>query len=289
MEEILTICGDIDTLRKMVEDLPPKRFTPIASKKGGAIVKKIANREMRFAIVHKTLADGDSLNLRQELKATFPDIKILLLGTTQKDAYSDAVLRYPVPGPVLRNAISGLYPVASKGDDLAQWRAFNRELDSIVSAFKTQSYYQILGLQNTAPHHALVNIYDQLSARYHPDRYATIAGSKWGDVIIGKVTSLYQLIVEAYSVLSVRRSRKQYDDELKKGNIRMIESVLDDGPVSLFTTAKNPQSRKFLKLAQADLAKKNWSAALQNLRFAQSMEDNALVDEKIAEIEKKIK
>ncbi len=289
MEEILTVCGDIDILRKMVEDLPPKRFTPIASKKGGAIVAKIANRAMGFAIIHKTLADGDSLRLRQELKATFPQIKILLIGTTEKDDFSDAVLRYPVPGPIFRNAISGLYPIASNGDDLEQWRAFNKELNSILATFELQNYYQILGLQNSAPHHALVDIYDQLSSRYHPDRYATIAGTKWGDVIIGKVTTLYKLIVEAYSVLSNRRKRKQYDEELKKGNIRMTDAVIEDGPKSLFATAKNPQSKRFLKLAQADLAKKNWGAALQNLKFAQSMEDNPLVDEKIAEIEKKLK
>lgn len=289
MEEILTVCGDIDTLRKMVEDLPPNRFTPIASKKGGAIVAKIANRSMRFAIIHKTLADGDSLSLRKELKAAFPDIKILLLGSTEKDEFCDAVLRYPVPGPILRNAISGVYPTVAQGDDLGQWRAFNKELNTILATFKTQNYYQILGLQNSAPHHALVEIYDQLSARYHPDRYATIAGNKWGDVIIGKVTTLYQLVVEAFSVLSNRRSRRRYDDELKKGNIRMTDTAIADGPTNLFTTAKNTQSKKFLKLAQSDLAKKNWTAALQNLRFARSMEDNPLVDEKIAEIEKKLK
>ena len=289
MEEILVVCGDIDILRKIVEDLPPKRFTPIASKKGAAIVAKIAQRAIPLAIVHAQLADGDSLGLRQELRRTFPAIKILLLGASEKDAFADVALGYPVPGPVFRNAIKSAYPVKNQGEDMAKWRAFNAELDRILETFKTQNYYQVLGLQEAAPHHALVTIYDQLSARYHPDRYATLEGSKWGETIISKVNSVYQLVVEAYTVLSQRRLRKKYDEGLKRGEIRMSQRAhLDTGPERFSARAKNSQSKKFLKLAEVDIAKKNWNQALQNLRFAQSMEDNPRVDEKIAEIEKKL-
>mgnify|MGYP000692832349 CR=1 FL=1 len=46
---------------------------------------------------------------------------------------------------------------------------------------------------------------------------------------------------------------------------------------------------KFLKLAQTDIAAKSWQSALQNLRFALSMESsNEAIKAKIAEIEAKV-
>jgi hypothetical protein len=47
-------------------------------------------------------------------------------------------------------------------------------------------------------------------------------------------------------------------------------------------------AKKFLKLAQTDIAAKSWQSALQNLRFALSMESsNEAIKAKIAEIEAK--
>lgn len=290
MEDILVASGDIDILRKIIEDLPPNRFKPVASKKGHGIVDKLQGKDLKFAIVDAQLADGSSETLRQELKTAFPNIKILLVGHTQKDTSADVAIQYPVPGPILRNAINRAYPLSTQGEDLQKWRRFNNELDIILEKFSNQSYYQILGLQNTVPHHALVTVYDQLSARYHPDRYATIAGKKWGDVIIKKANAVFKIIVEAFSILSQRQLRKRYDEVLLKGELRLSKTEsLDAGPRTLDTFATNSQSRKFLRLAQSSIAKKDLPSALQNLRFAQSMETNPLIDEKIAEIEKKLK
>ena len=57
-------------------------------------------------------------------------------------------------------------------------------------------------------------------------------------------------------------------------------------PKALADHATNARSKKFLRMAQADIAKKDWASALQNLQFAASMEgDNPGIAAKIAEIE----
>ena len=52
---------------------------------------------------------------------------------------------------------------------------------------------------------------------------------------------------------------------------------------------RTPQGRQFYKAATADILKTNWSAAQRNLQTALTFEpDNALFEEKLAEVRSKV-
>ena len=294
MDEILIACGDVDLLRKIAGDLPSGRFKPIATKSAGGIVRKIANRNVRLAIVHEQLADGPGGALCAELAAIAQPPRVLYLstGAAPSSGPFDVALRYPVPGPVLRNAIAQLAPVEQTGQDLERWRDFFLELQDRIAALPAQNYFGVLGLPDGAPHNYVVAAYDQLSMRYHPDRYAQFREEKWGKAIYEHANTLFQAVTEAFSVLSNRRLRKQYERELAAGVLRIdpaLQAGQAAGPDLLENHAQTKQGKKFLKLAQTDIARRDWTSALQNLKFAASMEgDVPIIAQKIAEVEAKL-
>ena len=128
MKEILIACGDVDLLKRIIADLPPNTFKPIATKRGAGIAAKLTGRNLRHAIVHATLADGTAGQLLQELQGLDPVPGVLLLTSDAppKEGPFKAALRYPVPGPVLRNAIGQLAPDDDAEHDLERWRLFYR-------------------------------------------------------------------------------------------------------------------------------------------------------------------
>lgn len=292
LEQILIACGDTDLLRRIVADLPADEFTPIASRKGNGIAAKLAGRGIPYAIVHESLADGHGATLCAALKEMSPPPSILYLVASDAPASGpfDVAVTYPVPGPVFRNALKRILQPEDSAEDLEKWRGFYNEVVERHGLLPTQSYYQMLGLKAGAPHHLIVQIFDALSLRYHPDRYQKHRGERWGDAVYDQVNELYKLYTEAFGVLSDRRKRNRYDEVLATGELRLAgdESNADSGPKTFADLGNSAASKKFLKLAQTDLARGQATQALQNLRFALSMEpDNAAITAKIAELEQK--
>lgn len=294
MQQILIACGDVDLLRKIVSELPEGKFKPIATKKGAGIAQKIAGRNVPVAIVHEQLADGTSAKLCNQLRQLpdGPNILWLSDGAPPAEGPFDRALKYPVPGPVFRNALGQLVDTSASQQDLEKWRLFYRELNARLEPIEQQSYFHILGIPKEAPHHRLVKAYDLLSQRYHPDRYRQYRHEKWGKAIHEKATQLYKAMTEAYQVLADRKLRAAYEEALGRGELRLSaedQAGKDAGPKSLVDIGETAASKKFLKLAHSDLAGQNLTSALQNLKFAKSMEpNNSAIADKIAEIEQKL-
>jgi hypothetical protein len=294
MKQILIACGDVELLRKVASDLPDGEFKPIATKKGAGIADKITGREVSLAVIYEQLSDGSATELCNQLQQLSDPPQILWLssGSPPANGPFDAALRYPVPGPVFRNALQKLAGPSASAQDLEKWRLFFRELKARLGQIDEQNYFQILGLPQGAPHHRLVKAYDLLSQRYHPDRYRQYRQEKWGKAIHEKATQLYKVMTEAYQVLADRKLRAAYEGALKRGDLRLSpqdQSGKDSGPKSLVDIGKTPASKKFLKLAQSDLASQNFASALQNLKFAKSMEpNNSAIAEKIATVEQQL-
>jgi hypothetical protein len=291
MKEILVACGDVDLLKQILGHLPPNTFKPVATKNGGGVAQKVAGRPLALAIVHLELADGNGPALLQDLRSTRPELPVLLLTADNPplEGPFHRALRYPIPGPVLRNAISSLAATDSAEQDLDRWKAFYQEVKARLAKAPEQSYFQLLGVPNGAPHHLLVKAFDHLSMRYHPDRYNQYRGESWGDALHEKVNMLYKLFTEAYGVVSDRSLRTRYEEALARGELRLDpESVnlADKGPRPLHELAQTQKARRFLQMAQTELAKGNTAAALQNLQFALSMEpENLAIQKKLAEFQ----
>ncbi len=290
MDELLMACGDVATLKKLLSQLPKQRFKPIATKKGQSTAQKVANRHLAGAVIHAQLADGSGLELAGQLKAHRPNLPVLLLADDPpSDGPFDRALRYPVPGPVFRNALSIMGGDSSQGVDKERWRAFFNEVNQRLKAADEQSYYAILGVQDGAPHHRLVTAFDRLSMRYHPDRYTQHRDKDWGKKLHDRVNHLYKLLTHAYGVVSDRRLRKLYDEALSKGELRLDPekaTAAEQGPRSLDEFATTDKGRRFLSMAQAAIAKGDTGGAIQNLQFALSLEpDNDAIQRKLDELQ----
>lgn len=292
MTQALIACGDVSLLKRIVGDLPDE-FEPIASKTGEGIARKVEGRDVPLAIVHEQLQDGATTQLCRDLqRLEVPPAILLLADDPPDDGPFDRAIRYPVPGPVLRNAIQDLLETDDEEEDLEKWKAFYKEVKRRVAELPEEDYYELLGVAPDAPHHAIVEAYDRLSMRYHPDRYQQYRDEKWGRALHEKVGRLYTLLTEAFQVLSDRKLRKRYDQLRDQGELRMPGDELsspDTGPQSLTDFAETSQGRKYLRMAQTEIAKENYRDALQNLQFAASAEPaNDAISEKIDEIEQKI-
>lgn len=293
MKEVLIACGDVDLLRQLVSALPQDKLKPIATKRGTGTAAKVAARDLELAIIHEQLEDNASGLLLSELKAlpNPPAILWLSTGNPPKDGPFDRAMRYPVPGPVLRAAITSMLPDETQGQDLEQWRTFYRELKERNEANQKRDYFGVLGVPQQAPHHMLVKAFDLLSLRYHPDRYNQFRQERWGEAIFQEANTAYKLITEAYSVLTDRRMAELYQKALAQGELRLDpEQTLkkDTGPKTLEELAQTAQGKKFLRLAQTDISNQQFASALQNLNFALSIEhDNAELREKLAELQAK--
>lgn len=291
MKEILIACGEVDLLRKIAADLPPNTFKPIATRTGQGMAQKLTGRDLALAVVHEALADQGAEDLCAQLRGLPqpPPILWLYHEKAPRGAYFDRALKYPIAGPVFRNALAQLERSDTADADLERWRAFYRELKSRLVQAKLQNYFQMMGLQPGAPHHQLVQAYDVLTQRYHPDRYRQFRDKKWGKAVHEAASELFKLITEAYQVLSDRQLRARYERALQSGELRLDLSAplaAQRAPRALTDLGESAASKKFLRLAQRDLAAKNLQSALQNLNFARSMEpENAAINEKIAEIQ----
>lgn len=291
MDDILIACGDIDLLRRIVSDLPDSVSNPMATKKGEGMVEKVVERGIELAIVHEHLRDDGTQALCKGLARLRGGPPILLLtdSSPPDEGPFDRAMRYPVPGPILRNAIESLSTSEDDEEELERWRQFYREVKTRQSQLSEQDYFEMLGVEQGAPHQEIVDAFDHLTSRYHPDRYQQHRDQKWGRALHERLGSLYATLTEAYQVLTDRKLRKQYEDALKRGEIRLDEDVLsnpDTGPESLTDLSNHPKVERFLEMAQRELAKDNPSDALQHLEFASNIDpDNQALTERIEQIE----
>jgi len=292
-DEILIACGDVDLLERIVADLPDDEYDPIATKTGRGIVDKLRRRSVRVAVVHRDLQDDYALELCREVRRLDPPPGVLFLAeSTPDDGPFDRALEYPIPGPVFRNALSNVVPDEDDDLDLDRWKAFYREVERRLDQVADQDYYELLGVSDGAAHHEIVDAFDRLSMRYHPDRYQRFRDRKWGRALHEKAGELYTVLTEAFEVLGDRRLRKRYDELRREGKRRMPPDELstqESGPTSLTEAAQSARAGRFLEMAQTEIADENWESAAQNLEFAQSIEpDNDRIAEKLAEIEEKL-
>lgn len=289
MAHILIACGEVETLRHIADDLPAD-LEPVATKSASDISEAVAERGIRLAIIHEQLADGSGDALARQLRELPDPPAILWLAENSPpaDGPFDRAIRYPVPGPVLRHALSDLRDDRQDGPDMETWKAFYKEVKQRVNQLHDQSYYEMLGLEQGAPHDDIVTAFDRLSLRYHPDRYARHRDAKWGRALHDLTRELYTALAEAHRVLTDRTMRREYDDQLNRsGTLRLDESSSPQkqrGPRSLADLSSNTRAQKFLRMAQTKLSNDDYAGALQNLEFAASIDNSPQLEEKIDEI-----
>lgn len=284
---VLLVAGDAAVLRDLLGQFPRAHWKPMAARAGAQVQKVLAARPPMLAIVHNSLEDMEGAALCAWIRQHSPKTASILLTqeiprATPNAPYNTAI-RHPTPPGVLHDVARKMIAQRSSSD--AAWDRFMAEIAARHQAMDEQSYYQLFGVPEDAYAEQIRTVYDAFSLRYHPDRYMHL--KQRPDYV--KLQDLYKRIGEAYRVLTHPDKRAHYNKLLAKGELRYNEATRKTGPQSIEDLSENPRVKRFLKLAQISLADGNPRAALQNLKFALSMEsDNEDLRERITEIESQL-
>lgn len=90
--------------------------------------------------------------------------------------------------------------------------AFLREVEELYKKIDTMTYYEILRVSKDISNSELKKTYYRLVKRFHPDRYFRIGH----DDLKNKLSKIFTMINNAYTVLSDSSRRVEYDSSLSK-------------------------------------------------------------------------
>ena len=157
------------------------------------------------------------------------------------------------------------------------------EIVALARIIEELDYYQLLDLRRDAGAGEVKRAYHNSSRTFHPDANRHLAGD-----LRAASQTIAKRITEAYAVLRDPRRRQAYDHSLANGSPARMQladaSAQADRRATQERGGRTPKGRQFFKLAEGDIARGNWSAALRNLQTALTFEpDNALFKERIAQ------
>jgi curved DNA-binding protein CbpA len=162
-----------------------------------------------------------------------------------------------------------------------------RELvEGLFDGLECGSYYDFLGVAPDATPPQLQEAFYLRAERLHPDRFFNLSDLE----LRNKIYEVYKRVAEAYRVLESPAARKEYDEGLAQGQVRLLrqerEGLNLKQPDEGIT---NPQAKRFYRLALDALHAKDLKGALLNFGFALSMEPgNQVIQQQVAELEQKL-
>jgi DnaJ-class molecular chaperone len=156
--------------------------------------------------------------------------------------------------------------------------AIARFVEQAYAQLEQVDYYRILGVSSAATEEQIRGTYYKLAAKLHPD----IHGDGVDAGFHARLTAVFSRVVEAYKVLSDEKKRRQYDDGLAQGMMRLRVGA-KARPRTAEDQLTNPKAKKFFKLGQSALTSKNYSSAVMNFKMALSMEPDSEVIQRFLE------
>jgi len=126
------------------------------------------------------------------------------------------------------------------------------ELQSTLTTFGTQNYFEMFGIPDSAEGRELQSAYMQLAKRYHPDRYAAES-----DDVKRIAAEIFGLLTLARDTLSDATRRNAYQ--------RQLAGEPDTDTASVNTVIR---AEKLFRDGEALLKKKDYAAALQKFTTA---------------------
>jgi curved DNA-binding protein CbpA len=150
--------------------------------------------------------------------------------------------------------------------DEAQFKA---RIDQIFADLERYSYYELLNLSSDASPDEIREAFHRMALSVHPDRFHTCP-----DVDLrSKVYAIYKRMTEGYRVLMDSPARREYDQGLAAGQLRLAQHQPERkrAPRRTEDTIDNPQARKFFQLAQAAERRGDVKSAKLNYKFAMDL------------------
>ncbi len=144
------------------------------------------------------------------------------------------------------------------------------EIQALARIIDDLDYYQLLHLERDADAREVKDAYYATSRLFHPDVHRSLSAD-----LREAVSVIARRISEAYTVLRDPRRRPTYDQQLDDGGeTRFRLARADATPTGNpdVTQAHTPQGRQYLRLAEADLKRSDYAAAVRNLQTAVTFE-----------------
>lgn len=163
------------------------------------------------------------------------------------------------------------------------------ELHALAGIVEDLDYYQLLEVRRRASAVDIRTAYHKVARRIHPDRLRS-----HGDDVATAAERIAKRVSEAYAVLRDPRRRKLYDemlDDRGRRRLALVEGGAQaDRKVSDERQGKTPNGKRYIALANQDLAREDWKGAQRNLQMALTYErDNGWVKETLAELKQKLR
>lgn len=163
------------------------------------------------------------------------------------------------------------------------------ELRALSGIVEDLDYYQLLEVERRASAGEVRTAYHSVARRFHPDRLRA-----HGDAAVTMAERIAKRVSEAYAVLRDPRRRKLYDQQLGNEGTRRLALVSGgaeaDKQVSDERQGRTPNGKRYIALANQDLARQDWKGAQRNLQMALTFEkDNHWVQETLADLKKKLR
>jgi len=150
-----------------------------------------------------------------------------------------------------------------------------------AESLESMNYYDILRVANDAPPPVVQKAFHDLSLSCHPDRFVDEPEE------VGKAAAtVFKRLVEAYGVLRRPQLRARYDDELRRGQLKLDEHAVQKKQTfeqrTLFMIAKTPRAKQYAAKADAFLSNGQLEEARVQLISAHQQEPgNAELKERL--------
>src|SRR5262249_1026727 len=154
-------------------------------------------------------------------------------------------------------------------------------LDSLFDNLDRVDYYTVLGVQRDADNDSIRHAFYQRAEIMHPDRHYNIVDSDLRE----KLYVVYKPLSEAYRVLGIGETRREYDTQLARGKLRYAPDTLKDIPKDPEFTIRNLRARKLYLDAKTALRDHNVQGAHLALKMADSLEPrNSPIQDLLADV-----
>jgi curved DNA-binding protein CbpA len=154
----------------------------------------------------------------------------------------------------------------------------------MARALADLDYYALLGVAPDASVDDIKVGFRAFARRFHPDRYVGDAAK------VSQATRIYQRGTEAYRVLTSLEHRRLYDEELRRGQLRLNPEVARRSYRPSGAPGQpegySPRARPFVARAEQALKSKNYQQAKLHLQIAlQHDANNAALRQKLADVD----
>jgi DnaJ-class molecular chaperone len=132
-------------------------------------------------------------------------------------------------------------------------------------------YYRLLGVESSAGAATIKKAFYAIASKFHPDRNRDAE-----EAVQKALYDIFKRLNEAYRVLLDPARRKQYDQGLAGGKIRLEQDKRKgSGPQKPEDTIKSRDARQFYRQAAGELEKGNLMNAELHIKVAASREPNS--------------